>query len=363
MFNLKEESELCELDEHLKYKVFTLCTTPNPHVSRIYDLYKLCKSVIMRSALLFKLSEKSTDAQFMELTQTLIKEVGEIPKVFPPTNEVTYLILRSDFGKLYLIYKNLVSNPEVTSNVVYIKKLFETSRMVSSSEEEEKREPDDILKDILQILDRGNNLVEDFPRLYKVQALAEILSTTGTKSHSELYIKKVLSLYDKIKSTDDLMLIAMLILPMLKLLQRKDLIRVEALIMYYILSQKENGHYTTQTLLMLSSGLVQFIVTTYNTSQDLFETVNIVDIFSTLTYLRICKGLCTSCGIEASMTCNQCKISKYCSQKCQKSDWKNHKSWCGKLEPVAWMALITDRYKLTFDVIILEIKNLDNSNQ
>lgn len=364
-FNLKDEIGLCQLDEHLKKKVFTLYSAPEAHISRINDLYKLCKSVTLRSALLFKLSEKSKDTQFIELTEGLIKDIGEIPRVFPPSEDLIYLILKSDFGKLYLVYKNLITSPEISLTVTYIKKVFEVSRMASASETTEVS-PDDILREINQILDTGGNLIEDFPKLYKVQELLEILAKVGTANHASEYLKKVLSSVDKIKTTDDLMVFSMLILPMLKLSGKKDLIQVEILIMYYILSQKERDYYSDNTLLMLASGLVQSIVNIYGTSIKLVEGINLLDLFSTLTYLRIYKGVCASCGVSESddetviKTCTQCKCSKYCSDKCHRSDWKTHKSWCGKVEPITWITPITDKYKLDLEDLIKKITLIKN---
>eukprot|EP01083_Nonionella_stella_P294229 1000403_1 len=40
--------------------------------------------------------------------------------------------------------------------------------------------------------------------------------------------------------------------------------------------------------------------------------------------------LCNSCKKPTRKHCNRCKTVYYCDQKCQKSDWKNHKSSCKK---------------------------------
>lgn len=34
------------------------------------------------------------------------------------------------------------------------------------------------------------------------------------------------------------------------------------------------------------------------------------------------------CGEIAKFWCSKCRIQKYCSVKCQKKDWKNHKELC-----------------------------------
>lgn len=33
-------------------------------------------------------------------------------------------------------------------------------------------------------------------------------------------------------------------------------------------------------------------------------------------------------GVQSLMTCTNCRVIKYCSKSCQKSDWKHHKTWC-----------------------------------
>lgn len=35
-----------------------------------------------------------------------------------------------------------------------------------------------------------------------------------------------------------------------------------------------------------------------------------------------------SCGENCKFRCTGCNIMKYCSRKCQKKDWKNHKEIC-----------------------------------
>eukprot|EP01083_Nonionella_stella_P095982 269610_1 len=40
--------------------------------------------------------------------------------------------------------------------------------------------------------------------------------------------------------------------------------------------------------------------------------------------------LCNSCKKPTRKNCTRCKTVYYCDHKCQKSDWKNHKSSCKK---------------------------------
>jgi len=37
---------------------------------------------------------------------------------------------------------------------------------------------------------------------------------------------------------------------------------------------------------------------------------------------------CVACSNEASKRCDQCRLMPYCSDKCQRSDWKTHKWFC-----------------------------------
>ena len=39
---------------------------------------------------------------------------------------------------------------------------------------------------------------------------------------------------------------------------------------------------------------------------------------------------CKRCGTLAKKHCSKCGMNKYCSVKCQKEDWVNHKLICGK---------------------------------
>ncbi|XP_056009561.1 uncharacterized protein LOC125680749 isoform X2 [Ostrea edulis] len=48
---------------------------------------------------------------------------------------------------------------------------------------------------------------------------------------------------------------------------------------------------------------------------------------------KITRETCSLCGVEGQMkTCNRCRKQKYCSEKCQKKDWKRHKSECSKAD-------------------------------
>lgn len=38
---------------------------------------------------------------------------------------------------------------------------------------------------------------------------------------------------------------------------------------------------------------------------------------------------CAACGLPSSLSCSACSGPKYCSKRCQKSDWKKHKLMCG----------------------------------
>jgi hypothetical protein len=38
---------------------------------------------------------------------------------------------------------------------------------------------------------------------------------------------------------------------------------------------------------------------------------------------------CAVCGKDSSLKCSRCLTSRYCSQDCQKTDWKVHKQVCG----------------------------------
>lgn len=37
---------------------------------------------------------------------------------------------------------------------------------------------------------------------------------------------------------------------------------------------------------------------------------------------------CLICGKEGALSCTGCKIAKYCSKECQKSDWNTHRTNC-----------------------------------
>ena len=39
---------------------------------------------------------------------------------------------------------------------------------------------------------------------------------------------------------------------------------------------------------------------------------------------------CRSCSKEGKLTCSKCKVARYCSEICQRADWKGHKKECGK---------------------------------
>ena len=43
---------------------------------------------------------------------------------------------------------------------------------------------------------------------------------------------------------------------------------------------------------------------------------------------RMCHW-CSGVGLGL-MRCTRCEEAFYCNPKCQKSDWKRHKKWCGK---------------------------------
>lgn len=48
------------------------------------------------------------------------------------------------------------------------------------------------------------------------------------------------------------------------------------------------------------------------------------------------------CNADFSATedlshCSGCKLTKYCSQKCQKDDWRRHKPFCKTPKEVKWV--------------------------
>lgn len=59
---------------------------------------------------------------------------------------------------------------------------------------------------------------------------------------------------------------------------------------------------------------------------------------------------CNKCGKEGNKRCSKCKKVFYCSIKCQKDDWKDHKVICKMIckEPVS-----EDKLKLLEDEIIV----------
>ena len=46
----------------------------------------------------------------------------------------------------------------------------------------------------------------------------------------------------------------------------------------------------------------------------------------------VCSGCCKSLEeVQGNNRCSKCKVVRYCSQECQRSDWRDHKEECGSL--------------------------------
>ena len=41
---------------------------------------------------------------------------------------------------------------------------------------------------------------------------------------------------------------------------------------------------------------------------------------------------CTVCSVKCEKSCSRCKTTYYCSKKCQKKDWKKHRSECNEIK-------------------------------
>lgn len=42
------------------------------------------------------------------------------------------------------------------------------------------------------------------------------------------------------------------------------------------------------------------------------------------------RSACWACEGPGSLQCTKCKVGRYCSQECQKSDWKLHRTYCNE---------------------------------
>lgn len=89
------------------------------------------------------------------------------------------------------------------------------------------------------------------------------------------------------------------------------------------------------TVITLNKGIVLKVFGVCLAYSFLLESVNKNkrDYFLTLTGEKY-KDICLACGKKANnmKRCSGCKVSNYCSKKCQKKDWKNHKPICKKLQ-------------------------------
>ena len=84
--------------------------------------------------------------------------------------------------------------------------------------------------------------------------------------------------------------------------------------------------------------------------------------------------VCSVCAAPSKLRCSKCKVRRYCSPKCQKSDWKTHKTTCGatdgakaakevKAAKSGMMRSVSELSELTkeLETINEEIRNNDGS--
>lgn len=77
--------------------------------------------------------------------------------------------------------------------------------------------------------------------------------------------------------------------------------------------------------------------------------------------------ICNFCGNKQTtikfQVCGGCRLVKYCSRNCQKSDWKNHRSDCKDVEKLASKQMIDEsrifikriHEKLMGDIVYLDV--------
>lgn len=66
---------------------------------------------------------------------------------------------------------------------------------------------------------------------------------------------------------------------------------------------------------------------------------------------------CTVCHKDTNKRCSKCKITKYCSRECQKSDWFIHKAFCAEAPTISSAkaptnAIIEEALTITDDEVI-----------